>query len=393
MTRRRAHPHRRCRTGRRHRGRGLAQLRPCGPHRHGRQRAAAALRAPAAVEGGAVRRCDGRTHRHPSRRLPRGAFDRAVARHRGHGDRRFAFGRAVQPTAARWPSAAACSPPAARRAACPGCPKARRAFTSSARWPMRRRLREAMAQHAAVTVLGAGFLGLEIASTARALGLAVTVLESADRVLPRARAALILGLAGTARARQRRRPAAAACAAPRSMRTRTASRSRWHDGGRLDAALLVVAIGLVPEVALARASGLELHRGQRRHPHRRAGPHQRAAHLRGGRLHQPVPAAARRGDPARVLAERQRAGAHRRRGDAGRCGRRRGRRPGSGPTSSAATSRCWACRRPGSPITCAASRPAAIPPRNSCRSDSTPKVDCAMPSPSTPAATCASFAH
>lgn len=49
-----------------------------------------------------------------------------------------------------------------------------------------RRLRDAMAETASVTVLGGGFIGLEIAATAAALGKRVTVFEMADRLLARA---------------------------------------------------------------------------------------------------------------------------------------------------------------------------------------------------------------
>ncbi len=48
-----------------------------------------------------------------------------------------------------------------------------------------RHLRERLAAAAGVTVLGGGFIGLEVAATARALGKPVTVLESAPRLLAR----------------------------------------------------------------------------------------------------------------------------------------------------------------------------------------------------------------
>ncbi len=47
------------------------------------------------------------------------------------------------------------------------------------------RLREKVAGAASLTVLGGGFIGLEIAATARALGKAVTLLEAAPRLLAR----------------------------------------------------------------------------------------------------------------------------------------------------------------------------------------------------------------
>lgn len=119
-------------------------------------------------------------------------------------------------------------------------------------------LREAMSRHTAVTVLGAGFLGLEIASTARAMGLAVTVLESADRVLPRAVPPAFSAWLG-----QRVRESGidlrlgVRCASVDAQADGIAI--ALGDGSRLDAPLLVVAIGLLPDVALARASGLALH--------------------------------------------------------------------------------------------------------------------------------------
>jgi len=48
------------------------------------------------------------------------------------------------------------------------------------------RLREGMKQAATLTVIGGGFIGLEVASTAAKAGLRVTVLESSDRVMARA---------------------------------------------------------------------------------------------------------------------------------------------------------------------------------------------------------------
>ena len=119
-------------------------------------------------------------------------------------------------------------------------------------------LRQALRQERSVLVLGAGFLGLEIASTARGMGLEVTVLESAPRVLPRAvppafshwlqqrvrRAGVDLRLDGR-------------CA---SIEARADGvRITLDDRSSLQSPLLVVAVGQTPDVALAQASGLDLH--------------------------------------------------------------------------------------------------------------------------------------
>jgi 3-phenylpropionate/trans-cinnamate dioxygenase ferredoxin reductase subunit len=121
-----------------------------------------------------------------------------------------------------------------------------------------RALREALPAHRSLVVLGAGFLGLEIASSARSLGLDVTVIESAPRVLPRA-----VPPEFSDWLQRRVRDAgvtlrlSSACA---SIEPDANGLSiTLQDGQRLHAPLLVVAIGLVPEVALAQATGLALH--------------------------------------------------------------------------------------------------------------------------------------
>ena len=119
-------------------------------------------------------------------------------------------------------------------------------------------LRGALQSEPDLTVIGAGFLGLEVASTARTLGLAVTVIESAPRVLARAvpepfsrwlaeRAVnagvdLRLGLS---------------CSAIEPQDSHISL--SLSDGSTHQASRLLVAIGQGPEVALAASSGLALH--------------------------------------------------------------------------------------------------------------------------------------
>ena len=112
----------------------------------------------------------------------------------------------------------------------------------------------AAAQH--VTVLGGGFIGLEVAATALALGKRVLVLESAPRLLSRA---VSPELSAHVLATHR--------AAGMDVRVGVQSGVMQVDGPRLAAIevdgepqaidLLLLGIGAVPETALAEAAGLE----------------------------------------------------------------------------------------------------------------------------------------
>jgi 3-phenylpropionate/trans-cinnamate dioxygenase ferredoxin reductase subunit len=116
--------------------------------------------------------------------------------------------------------------------------------------------------HAAqrLTVLGGGFIGLEIAATARALGKAVTVLEAAPRLLMRSVSPEL-----SEHVLQTHR------AAGIDLRLGVAAGGFEVEGERLVALtvdgeheaveLTVVAIGAVPEVTLAREAGLHCENG------------------------------------------------------------------------------------------------------------------------------------
>ncbi|ANN72045.1 NAD(P)/FAD-dependent oxidoreductase [Bordetella bronchialis] len=126
-----------------------------------------------------------------------------------------------------------------------------------------RRLRACLRPGARMVVIGGGFLGLEVASTALGTGAEVALVESAPRLLPNAlpapfsawlaaRAAasglrLCLGsrLAGIATGADGRTPAAVTL----------------ESGEMLPADAIVVAIGLQPDVTLARQAGLEIDAG------------------------------------------------------------------------------------------------------------------------------------
>ncbi|OZI60474.1 NAD(P)/FAD-dependent oxidoreductase [Bordetella genomosp. 11] len=123
-----------------------------------------------------------------------------------------------------------------------------------------RGLRACLRPGARIVVVGGGFLGLEIASTALDGGADTTIVESAPRLLPNA---LPAPFSDWLAAR------AAATGARLCLGTGIASIA-WHADGRTPSALVldsgealpadavVVAIGLQPEVGLARDAGLDI---------------------------------------------------------------------------------------------------------------------------------------
>ncbi|WP_067811428.1 NAD(P)/FAD-dependent oxidoreductase [Actinomadura kijaniata] len=117
-------------------------------------------------------------------------------------------------------------------------------------------LRERLVEGARVVIVGAGWIGAEVATTAARKGCAVTVVEAADTPLAHA-----LG------------PEVGALTAPWyaeagvGLRTgvKVASVGDGHlllaDGGRIDADEIVVGVGVRPEVAWLEGSGLDVERG------------------------------------------------------------------------------------------------------------------------------------
>ena len=117
------------------------------------------------------------------------------------------------------------------------------------------RLRDKLAAASSLTVLGGGFIGLEIAATARALGKAVTLLEAAPRLLARSVSPeLAEHVLRTHRG------------AGMDLRLGVAAGGFEVEAGRLEALgvdgrrepveLLVLGIGAVPDESLAAAAGL-----------------------------------------------------------------------------------------------------------------------------------------
>ncbi|WP_067673035.1 NAD(P)/FAD-dependent oxidoreductase [Nocardia miyunensis] len=122
-------------------------------------------------------------------------------------------------------------------------------------------LREQLTPGARLVVLGGGYIGLEVAATARGLGLEVTVIEAAGRVLGR--------VAGTALSRHLQDLHEA-----ESVRVRVDTRVRdlrregdritaveLEDGTVLDADLVVIGVGIEPNDTLAAECGLAVSDG------------------------------------------------------------------------------------------------------------------------------------
>ncbi|CAM3755848.1 3-phenylpropionate dioxygenase ferredoxin-NAD(+) reductase component [Bordetella sputigena] len=130
-----------------------------------------------------------------------------------------------------------------------------------------RGLRACLRAGARVVVIGGGFLGLEIASTALESGADVAVVESAERLLPNALPVpLAEWLAARAIASGARLHLGARIASvlPRAdspgagPSTNPPAGLLLDNGLSLPADAIVVAIGLQPETGLARAAGLEI---------------------------------------------------------------------------------------------------------------------------------------
>ena len=124
-----------------------------------------------------------------------------------------------------------------------------------------RRLRDALFAANDVVVVGGGFIGLEIAGTARLLGKTVTVLEAADRLMGRVVAPeisahfLALHRGWGSDVRLGTAVGKIVGEAGRVVAVETAS------GDRIAADLAVIGIGVTPNVALAAAAGAAIDNG------------------------------------------------------------------------------------------------------------------------------------
>ncbi len=114
-----------------------------------------------------------------------------------------------------------------------------------------------------VVVIGGGYIGLEVAATARELGMEVTVLEMAERVMNRVTCPEVSAFYAAEHARAGVRilcnaRVRALHAEPATGRVKSVL---TEDGGEHRADLVLVGIGVVPADELARAAGLDCENG------------------------------------------------------------------------------------------------------------------------------------
>ncbi len=124
------------------------------------------------------------------------------------------------------------------------------------------RLRTEMKPGRRAVIIGGGYIGLEVASTCREAGLEVTVLEAADRVMSRVISPVVSRFYEAEHARHGVRVLLGArlgelvsTDSPEAGNRRV-SAVRLVDGRELPADFVLVAVGVVPDVALAHTAGL-----------------------------------------------------------------------------------------------------------------------------------------
>lgn len=109
---------------------------------------------------------------------------------------------------------------------------------------------------ARLAIVGGGVLGLELAATARLRRASVTVIEAADRLMPRAVPAEIAAVIEA-----RHRAAGVDLRLGRSVEAVADGAVVLSDGSRVPADTIVAAIGAVPDTALAQAAGVAVDNG------------------------------------------------------------------------------------------------------------------------------------
>jgi NADPH-dependent 2,4-dienoyl-CoA reductase/sulfur reductase-like enzyme len=123
-----------------------------------------------------------------------------------------------------------------------------------------RQLRQALDQGPRVVVIGAGLIGSEVASSARSLGLDVTVVEAASSPLTRVLGVRTGAICGDLHAEHGTRLLCGVAVA--NIRgSRRVESVDLSDGTRLPADVLVVGVGATPNTAWLEGSGLTLNDG------------------------------------------------------------------------------------------------------------------------------------
>ena len=122
-------------------------------------------------------------------------------------------------------------------------------------------LRTRLATATRVVVVGGGFIGLEAAAVARAQGKDVTVVEAAERLIPRAVAPVVSEFYRQAHARRGTEVRLATAVAGFSGSGGSVTGVQLADGTELPADLVMVGVGVVPRTELADQLGLKVDGG------------------------------------------------------------------------------------------------------------------------------------
>jgi len=117
-------------------------------------------------------------------------------------------------------------------------------------------LQAALTQGSRLVVIGGGYIGLEVAASARALGVAVTVVEREARVLARVASLPLSEFFTVAHAAKDVRILCGASIAAIEGEAGRVAGVRLADGTVLACDIVLVAVGVAPDVALARSAGL-----------------------------------------------------------------------------------------------------------------------------------------
>ncbi len=126
------------------------------------------------------------------------------------------------------------------------------------------RIRRDLAPGRRLVIVGAGYIGLEVAATARELSMAVTVLEQADRVMSRVTCCEVSAFYEAEHIRQGVRVICGAQVSEIEGSGGSPSRVRaviCDDGTAHDADVVLVGIGVTPNDDLAQSAGLECGNG------------------------------------------------------------------------------------------------------------------------------------
>jgi NADPH-dependent 2,4-dienoyl-CoA reductase/sulfur reductase-like enzyme len=121
-------------------------------------------------------------------------------------------------------------------------------------------LREALARATHLAIVGAGFIGLEVAASCRARGLAVTVVESRDVPLSPALGPTVCGMVAALH-RDHGVDLRTSVGVTDVLGDRHVEGLTLSDGSRVEADVVVVGIGVVPNTDWLEGSGLTLDNG------------------------------------------------------------------------------------------------------------------------------------